>query len=122
MKSRLLILALCLFCSLSAFSQGVMKAQELRNHIEISISGVNSAEQPHPLSDSVKSVIEHTSSYVVGMADAWNSDDPGFVPKKVGWLELTGVIQRYIDAHPEKLQDGAADVAKLAVSEAYHSN
>jgi len=109
-------------CTVPAVSQGVMKAQELRNHIETSISGTKSVDQGHPISDSVKWVIEDTSSYVVGMADAWNSDNPRFVPNKVGWLELMGVIQRYIDAHPEKLQDGAADVAKLAVREAYHSN
>ncbi len=122
MKNRLLILALYLFCAVPAFSQGMTKAQELRNHIETSISGTKDVDRGHPISDTVRSVIENTSSYVVGMADAWNSDNPGFVPNNVGWLELMGVVQRYIDAHPEKLQDKAASVAKLAVIEAYHSN
>jgi hypothetical protein len=64
--------------------------------------------------------IEDASSYVIGMCDAWNSDHPGFVPSHVGWLKIMGVIRQYIDSHPERLQDPAADVARQAVLEAYH--
>jgi hypothetical protein len=105
---------------LAASGQGMTRARELRENIRIVEAGTKDADNFRSLSDEVRMKIENTSGYVVGMCDAWNSDRPGFVPKQVGWLEIMGVVRRFIDAHPERLQDLAADVAKEAVAEAYH--
>jgi hypothetical protein len=120
MNNVLSLVIAVVILTLPAFSQGMTKAGKLRDDIVTTESGTKDADERRQLSDSLKWKIEHTSSYVVGMCDAWNSDHPGFVPQRVGWLEVMGVIRRYIDAHPERSQDLAADVAKQAVLEAYH--
>jgi hypothetical protein len=120
MNKALLMVITVVVLAPPAFSQGMTKASKLRDDIVATESGTKDADAFRPLSDSVKMKIEHTSSYVIGMCDAWNSDHPGFVPRRVGWLEVMGVIRRYIDAHPERSQDLAADVARQAVLEAYH--
>ena len=119
--NKVIMLAVVALFSTSAFAQGMTKARELRDNIRITEAGTKDADNFRPLSDDVKRKIENTSSYVIGMCDAWNSDRPGFVPSHVGWLEVMGVIRRYIDVHPEKLENQAAVVAKQAVLEAYHT-
>ena len=120
MNKTLLLVITVVILTLPTFSQGFMKARELRDDIIATEAGTKDANAFRPLSDSVRMTIENTSSYVIGMCDAWNSDHPGFVPKRVGWLEVMGVIRRYIDAHPERSQALAADIARQAVLEAYH--
>ncbi len=96
------VLAVVALLSTPAFAQGMTKARELRDNIRITEAGTKDAGNFRPLSDDVKRKIENTSSYVVGMCDAWNSDRPDFVPSHVGWLEIMGVIRRYIDVHPDR--------------------
>lgn len=118
-RTLLAVIAVALM-PVPALSQGMTKARELRDNIRITEAGTEDANNSRPLSDAVKMKIENTSSYVVGMCDAWNSDTPGFVPSHVGWLEVMGVIRRYIESHPESEQELAANVARQAVREAYH--
>jgi hypothetical protein len=106
--------------STPALSQGIKKARELRDNIIATEAGTKDADEGRPVSNRVMMTIEDASSYVIGMCDAWNSDHPGFVPTHVGWLKIMGVIRQYIDSHPERLQDPAADVARQAILEAYH--
>jgi hypothetical protein len=108
------------FLPLPALSQGMTKAHDLLEDIKVTQSATEDANNFRPLSDAVKMKVEHASSYVVGLCDAWNSDSPGFVPSRVGWLEVMGAIRKYIEAHPEREKELAAKVARQAVLETYH--
>lgn len=122
MKRQLLAVVFVTALSVPALSQGMTKARELLEDIKATQSGTEDANNFRPLSDAVKMKIEHTSSYVIGLCDGWNSDNPGFVPRRIGWLEIMGVIREYIEAHPEREKELAANVARQAVFDAYHKS
>ena len=120
-KALTVFFLLIVFESLQALAQGFKTAQQLHQDLVITIQ---IEDNPDPFQHSRQDIMTamQTQGYIMGLADAFNSDTNGeaFVPKGVTGNELTHVVWKYLDAHPEKWRYSAADEVKLAFDEAYH--
>jgi hypothetical protein len=123
MKKRFIILVL-LFASSVVYGQegaAFKTAQQLRDNLVVAIrvqDSPDSFKNPQP---DILTTLE-TSGYIMGCADAFNSDERyrGLVRKGVSGNELMRVVLKYLEAHPEKWRYNAPDEVFFAFAEAYH--
>lgn len=95
--------------------------QQLRENLVVAIRVQDS---PDPFTNPRPDILTtlETSGYIMGCADAFNSDERyrGLLPKGVTGAELMRVVLKYLDAHPEKWRYNAPDEVFFAFAEAYH--
>ena len=123
MKKRFIILALLFASSVVYGQEGATfkTAQQLRDNLVVAIRVQDS---PDPFKNPRPDILTtlETSGYIMGCADAFNSDERyrGLVPKGATGAELMRVVLKYLDAHPEKWRYDAPDEVFFALAEAYH--